>query len=89
MSIYETFETHGHNIAMPNFAFLRERASALWTSFMTRLQERRTYRILSNLDPSVLEDIGVPHTDVRLSVGKLERYPRIISVKRLREIVRI
>ncbi len=51
-----------------------------WTQFLARLDARRTHRILSSLDPEVLEDIGVPHTNVRPSAGLLERHPHVIAI---------
>jgi hypothetical protein len=41
-----------------------------------------TVRLLSHLEPRQLEDIGIPHDQTPTSSGTLDRYPRIIKIRR-------
>ena len=42
----------------------------------------RTEKLLCRLEQRQLEDIGVPHDQTRYSSGTLDRYPRIIKIRR-------
>ncbi len=50
--------------------------------FLALCSEVRTRRILSTLDRATLEDIGVPHHDTSPRAGALERYPRVITIRK-------
>jgi hypothetical protein len=42
---------------------------------------RKTEKLLSALDRSILEDLGIPHNNVSPTAGSLDRYPHVITIK--------
>jgi hypothetical protein len=57
------------------------RAKTWFAAFQSARSQRKTDKLLERLDPSVLEDIGVPHYDASPRAGELNRHPRFIAVK--------
>jgi hypothetical protein len=84
MSIQHTLEARYLPLSFPVLTGIARAALALRHKLVARLQRRLTERLLAELDPSILEDIGVPHDQVSPSAGALERYPTVITPSRPR-----
>lgn len=78
MSIQDTLHLN-HRPVSPAFVTVLVRSVLLLRQeVVLRISIWKTERVLSRLDASVLEDIGVPHDNVSPGAGPLERYPSVI-----------
>ena len=78
MSIQDTLHLHYRPVSSTFLNELVRSALRLRQEVVQRISKWRTERALSRLDSSILEDIGVPHENVSLRAGSLERYPVVI-----------
>jgi uncharacterized protein YjiS (DUF1127 family) len=78
MSIQDTLHLHYSPVFPSLLKRLDRSALNLRREVASRVSKWRTERVLSRLDRSILEDIGVPHDHVSPSAGPLERFPTVI-----------
>ena len=78
MSIQDTLHLHYRPVSSTFLTELVRSTLLLRQEVVLLISKWRTERALSRLDPSILEDIGVPHVNVSTRAGPLERYPTVI-----------
>lgn len=83
--MHKFFTIQGQLQSIPlRFRCERSRVRTWLTAYRDFLARKKLNRLFASLDPSTLEDIGVPHDPVSLRAGPLDRYPDLIRVKSVR-----
>lgn len=78
MSIQDTLHLHYRPVSSKLLADLFRSLMFVHQEIVFWVTKKTTEMALSRLDPSMLEDIGVPHESVSPCAGPLERYPTVI-----------